>query len=84
MEKETVNNIIENISVMYRKTKEEANSLSTEYDALLKEMTHADVTHVRYTELEEHTKVVAAEINNKFHVAQGMSDVREMLFELIK
>lgn len=83
-ENNTVNEIIEKVSEMYRKTIREAQDLSKEYDKVLAELNTEEITHNRYIQLESMLEIIGGETNNKYHVAQGISDVREMLFELLK
>lgn len=83
MDKDTLNEIINKVSEMYRKTTFEAQDLSKEYDKTLEELNSEGITHKKYIQLEEKLKFIGGETNNKYHIAQGISDVREMLFELL-
>lgn len=84
MDKNTIEQLIDKTSEMYRKENSEATQLSAKYDEILEELSDSEITHHRYVSLQESLKVVGGEVNNRLHVAQGISDVREMLFELLK
>lgn len=84
MDKDTINEVISKVSDMYRKTIKEADDLSKEHDKTLAEINSEDITYKRYIQLESKLQIVNGEANNKYHIAQGMSDVREMLFDLLK